>query len=222
MFTIILCCIVIVICIGAVAVLCKMYYDLNLRYNDVLDTLDDATNENRDPDITALTIKYLKRKVWQTNRANKMLFELLLDLLEEEDEGEAICRLIDLRYKIMHMNISNSNYVREAYRRVDIRKDRKLNTIMCWLCSILDVREGKENLSVLARKEYNDSRDYVVDLQKQLISIKDDIKKEQEKEEYYEEPSYDDNIPGYTDVYDKDESSLYPSVIKEVWFNKAS
>ena len=211
MTTMILCFIAIAVCICAIAILCKMYYNLNKKYEDALDRLEEPQNDY-DPDMNALTIKYMQRRIWQGNRANKMLFEILMDLIGEEDEGEAICRLIELRYKTMHMNTSNSDYVRKAYSMVNVKKDRSLNTIMCWLCSILDVREGKNHLSVLGRKDYNDSRNYVVSLQKQLISIKREIEEEQKRdEEVYEEEYYEEDE--YNEVYDVDETSEHPSTI---------
>jgi hypothetical protein len=76
---------------------------------------------------------------------------------------------------------------------------------MCWLCAVLDINKGKEDLSILTRRDYIKQREDIVFIQRQLNDLKDEIDIEQEKiksqEEKYYEPDYEEDF----ETYDQEE-----------------
>ena len=183
------------------------YSKLYTKYDNALDQLQ-YLKDNAEIDVKPLLFKFLVREEKQNRELYMMLFNILLDLINEEDTEVAIKRLTDLRSKAFGMNVSHSIYVKQADSMVNTKKDRSLNAIMYWLCSILDVRGGKDNLSVLARKEYNKSKDGIVLIQGQLIDLKNeiDIKEKSIKEDAFNEEDYEEDYQTYSEETDQEEN----------------
>ena len=192
--------IIIALC-GAIGVMVKMYHNIIIKYDDALDVIDELKEEREPSPELISSQKILYRNDYQSRKLYKMLFEILLDLFNEEDDGVAVCRLIEIRDKIVNMDTSNSKYVRKSYDLVVNHRDRTINSIMYWLCSVMDVRGGKESLSEEAKSKYMIYKNEIVTLQKQLLDLNEIMTQQQEKErieeseEYYEDDEYIDYEP---------------------------
>lgn len=188
----------------ALFIITGLYINVSNKYEKALDKIE-YMEDKLQPDISTMTFKLLARRDRQYDKLYKLLFEILLDLLNEDDDGVAIGRLINLRDKVAAMALSNSEYVKNSYNLINIKKQRELNDIMCWLCAVLDIKRGKEDLSILTRRDYIKQREDIVLIQRQLNDLKDEIDIEQEKiksqEESYYEPDYEEDF----ETYDQEE-----------------
>ena len=177
----------------------RKYCDLQSKYCALLDQYDQLWNDKK-PSFDAYRTKMLNTGELQDRKMFKLLFTVLLDLINEEDEGVAIERLIELRDKANNMATSNSDYVKMSDRLINIQGYRDLSSIMYWLCSVFDVRGGKDNLSDTAKKTYIGYKSDIIYLQERLIKLSDEFNKQEESN--YEE-DYKENYEEYDQTEDE-------------------
>lgn len=176
--------IIFMITTAVLAVVCAFIahsnFTLNNKYQLALDKLDLAVEA--DPGVDKNHVRLLTVAGYQHDLLSKLLFGLLLDLINESDEGVAINRLIALRDNATTLNESNSKYVRDSNRFVNVENKKNMNSIMCWLCSVLDVRNGKEELSIGAYLEYNSYKNMIIKEQQSILKLNSEIAKEEQHE----------------------------------------
>lgn len=201
---------------AVLAVVCAFIAHANFALNDkyqlALDKLDLAAEA--DPGVDKNHVRLLTVAGYQHDLLCKLLFGLLLDLVNESDEGVAINRLITLRDNVTTLNESNSRYVRDNNKLVNVENKKNMNSIMCWLCSVLDVRNGKEELSAGAYLEYNSYKNMIIKEQQSILKLNDEIAKE---DQYQEESSQED----YEDDYQEQEETEEPLDNTDVWEDEA-
>ena len=201
---------------AVLAVVCAFIAHANFALNDkyqlALDKLDLAAEA--DPGVDKNHVRLLTVAGYQHDLLCKLLFSLLLDLVNESDEGVAINRLITLRDNVTTLNESNSRYVRDSNKLVNVENKKNMNSIMCWLCSVLDVRNGKEELSAGAYLEYNSYKNMIIKEQQSILKLNDEIAKE---DQYREEVQEESNQENYEDDYQEQEETEEPLDNTDVW-----
>mgnify|MGYP006988919895 CR=1 FL=1 len=190
------------------AVVCIYVLSLNRKtmdnYNDALDKLD-ALSEYSAP-VSKTRFRAINTSGYQNSLLNGLLFTLLLDLLNESDEGVAVNRLIELRDLATTMNESSSEYVRKSNNAVNRDHKKSMDAIMCWLCSVFDVRNGKNELSAGAYLAYNTFKNHIIKEQQTLIKIYADLTKEEQKHEEVNEESFEED---YEDDYQEQDQEEF-------------
>lgn len=184
---------------------------LNDKYQLALDKLDLAAEA--DPGVDKNHVRLLTVAGYQHDLLSKLLFSLILDLVNESDEGVAINRLITLRDNATTLDESNSRYVRDSSKLVNVENKKNMNSIMCWLCSVLDVRNGKEELSAGAYLEYNSYKNMIIKEQQSILKLNDEIAKDQYREEVHDESNQED----YEDDYQEQEETEESLDDTDVW-----
>ena len=219
--------IIFMITTAILAVVCLYVLYLNRKvfdqYNNVLDKLD-ALSEYSAP-VSKTRFRAINTSGYQNSLLNSLLFTLLLDLLNESDEGVAINRLIELRDLATTMNESNSEYVRKSSDAVNHKNKKSMDAIMCWLCSVFDVRNGKNELSAGAYLAYNTFKNHIITEQQSLIRIYNELAKEEAQheeinkestEEDYEENYYEEDPEEFEESSDSwDEKDDYEDEYKK-------
>lgn len=205
--------IVAVLLAAAFFILCNSYSKLNRRYLDLLDEFERVNDTF--PDIDRNHFRLIRTMGYQCSVLNSLLFTLLLDIVNENDEEVAMNRFLDLRDKAITMNTSKSKYVRDAYKLAKSGKGNT-STIMYWLCALLDVRNGKESLSDYMRDRYGTLKHHIVVEQHSLLNIENDIKEDEKryelekakkKENYEESPEDNSEVPDEEDEEEFEEWS---------------
>lgn len=198
-------------------VVAEKYYRISAKYYQLQDETDYieeyVSNENAD------NMKLLSVMGEQYENTMKLLFEIILNILGEKDEGVAVNRLIELRYNATTLSESNSPYVRETDTLVNHGFKRDIDAVMCWLCSVFDVRDGKAELSAGTELTYNALKVKIITAQKKILQRRYEIEQLQQEENNYdeqnEEEDREEDREGSSEASDQEE---YPEEYEEEYF----